>query len=178
MTYQRLIAAYCEDGDIEGARWVFSKLVFLYGVNLEKKKKNWSSIYLAVTRKNFKRNHAYITTSCSTILGFMKSKDLPITEAVFNSLVTGHARAGWVESAIDLLFLFVWHTCVDWLVCAGTWTVLKASYQWWKGRGLSLAQTRTCLSSMCMLRKAILPKLNRSVIEGDELDWLRKLLIY
>lgn len=30
----------------------------------------------------------------STILGFMKSKDLPITEAVFNSLVTGHARAG------------------------------------------------------------------------------------
>lgn len=30
----------------------------------------------------------------STILGFMKSKDLPITEAVFSSLVTGHARAG------------------------------------------------------------------------------------
>lgn len=30
----------------------------------------------------------------STILGFMKNKDLPITEAVFNSLVTGHARAG------------------------------------------------------------------------------------
>lgn len=30
----------------------------------------------------------------STILGFMKSKDLPITDAVFNSLVTGHARAG------------------------------------------------------------------------------------
>lgn len=30
----------------------------------------------------------------STILGFMKNKDLPITEAVFSSLVTGHARAG------------------------------------------------------------------------------------
>lgn len=30
----------------------------------------------------------------STILGFMKSKDLPITEAVFDSLVIGHARAG------------------------------------------------------------------------------------
>lgn len=30
----------------------------------------------------------------STILGFMKSKDLPITEAVFSSLVTGHARRG------------------------------------------------------------------------------------
>uniref|UniRef100_A0A672JP71 Leucine rich pentatricopeptide repeat containing n=1 Tax=Salarias fasciatus TaxID=181472 RepID=A0A672JP71_SALFA len=49
VTYQRLIAAYCQSGDIEGA---------------------------------------------STILGFMKSKDLPITEAVFSSLVTGHARAG------------------------------------------------------------------------------------
>uniref|UniRef100_A0A8C1NNH5 Leucine rich pentatricopeptide repeat containing n=1 Tax=Cyprinus carpio TaxID=7962 RepID=A0A8C1NNH5_CYPCA len=54
VTYQRLIAAYCEVGDIEGA---------------------------------------------STILGFMKSKDLPITEAVFNSLVTGHARAGDMDSA-------------------------------------------------------------------------------
>lgn len=30
----------------------------------------------------------------STILGFMKNKDLPITEAVFSSLVTGHAHAG------------------------------------------------------------------------------------
>ncbi len=56
-------------------------------------------------------------TSCSTILGFMKSKDLPITEAVFNSLVTGHARAGWVESAVDLvLLLCVWYICVEWLV--------------------------------------------------------------
>uniref|UniRef100_A0A9J7YGB7 Leucine rich pentatricopeptide repeat containing n=1 Tax=Cyprinus carpio carpio TaxID=630221 RepID=A0A9J7YGB7_CYPCA len=54
VTYQRLIAAYCEVGDIEGA---------------------------------------------STILGFLKSKDLPITEAVFNSLVTGHARAGDMDSA-------------------------------------------------------------------------------
>ncbi|KAJ0066997.1 hypothetical protein NL108_006252 [Boleophthalmus pectinirostris] len=58
VTYQRLIAAYCQNGDIEGA---------------------------------------------STILGFMKSKDLPITEAVFNSLVTGHARAGDIESAKNIL---------------------------------------------------------------------------
>ncbi|XDV50148.1 hypothetical protein PO909_019252 [Leuciscus waleckii] len=58
VTYQRLIAAYCEDGDIEGA---------------------------------------------STILGFMKSKDLPITEAVFNSLVTGHARAGDIDNAEGIL---------------------------------------------------------------------------
>ncbi|XP_029962242.1 leucine-rich PPR motif-containing protein, mitochondrial [Salarias fasciatus] len=58
VTYQRLIAAYCQSGDIEGA---------------------------------------------STILGFMKSKDLPITEAVFSSLVTGHARAGDLESAKNIL---------------------------------------------------------------------------
>ncbi|XP_028279212.1 leucine-rich PPR motif-containing protein, mitochondrial [Parambassis ranga] len=58
VTYQRLIAAYCHDGDIEGA---------------------------------------------STILGFMKSKDLPITEAVFSSLVTGHARAGDIKSAENIL---------------------------------------------------------------------------
>ncbi|XP_073690181.1 leucine-rich PPR motif-containing protein, mitochondrial [Garra rufa] len=58
VTYQRLIAAYCQVGDIEGA---------------------------------------------STVLGFMKSKDLPITEAVFNSLVTGHARAGDMDSAENIL---------------------------------------------------------------------------
>nr|XP_061794346.1 leucine-rich PPR motif-containing protein, mitochondrial [Nerophis lumbriciformis] len=58
VTYQRLIAAYCQDGDIEGA---------------------------------------------SKILGFMKTKDLPITEAVFNALVTGHARAGDIESAKNIL---------------------------------------------------------------------------
>uniref|UniRef100_A0A8B9BMI5 Leucine rich pentatricopeptide repeat containing n=1 Tax=Anser brachyrhynchus TaxID=132585 RepID=A0A8B9BMI5_9AVES len=52
VTYQRLIAAYCNEGDIEGA---------------------------------------------SKILGFMKSKDLPITEAVFSSLVKGHARSGYQE---------------------------------------------------------------------------------
>uniref|UniRef100_A0A8C3DJQ6 Leucine rich pentatricopeptide repeat containing n=1 Tax=Corvus moneduloides TaxID=1196302 RepID=A0A8C3DJQ6_CORMO len=52
VTYQRLIAAYCNEGDIEGA---------------------------------------------SKILGFMKSKDLPITEAVFSSLVKGHARSGYEE---------------------------------------------------------------------------------
>ncbi|KAK1791516.1 hypothetical protein P4O66_013518 [Electrophorus voltai] len=58
VTYQRLIAAYCQVGDIEGA---------------------------------------------SKVLGFMKSKDLPITEAVFNSLVTGHSRAGDMESAVNIL---------------------------------------------------------------------------
>ncbi|XP_041107358.1 leucine-rich PPR motif-containing protein, mitochondrial [Polyodon spathula] len=57
VTYQRLIAAYCNEGDIDGA---------------------------------------------SKILGFMKSKDLPITEAVFSSLVTGHARAGDMESAENI----------------------------------------------------------------------------
>uniref|UniRef100_A0A7N9ASD3 Leucine rich pentatricopeptide repeat containing n=1 Tax=Mastacembelus armatus TaxID=205130 RepID=A0A7N9ASD3_9TELE len=36
-------------------------------------------------------------------LGFMKSKDLPITEVVFSSLVTGHARAGDIESAKNIL---------------------------------------------------------------------------
>uniref|UniRef100_A0A3P8UUE2 Leucine rich pentatricopeptide repeat containing n=1 Tax=Cynoglossus semilaevis TaxID=244447 RepID=A0A3P8UUE2_CYNSE len=40
---------------------------------------------------------------CSTILGFMKTKDLPITEAVFNSLVTGHSRAGDIEGAKNIL---------------------------------------------------------------------------
>uniref|UniRef100_A0A3B5M0T3 Leucine-rich pentatricopeptide repeat containing n=1 Tax=Xiphophorus couchianus TaxID=32473 RepID=A0A3B5M0T3_9TELE len=39
----------------------------------------------------------------STILGFMKSKDLPITEAVFSSLITGHSRAGDIESAANIL---------------------------------------------------------------------------
>uniref|UniRef100_A0AAY4D1E9 PROP1-like PPR domain-containing protein n=1 Tax=Denticeps clupeoides TaxID=299321 RepID=A0AAY4D1E9_9TELE len=58
VTYQRLIAAYCQEGDIEGA---------------------------------------------SKILGFMKSKDLPITEAVFNSLVSGHAHAGDMGSAEGIL---------------------------------------------------------------------------
>ncbi|KAL0177792.1 hypothetical protein M9458_026686, partial [Cirrhinus mrigala] len=33
----------------------------------------------------------------------MKSKDLPITEAVFNSLVTGHARAGDMDSSEGIL---------------------------------------------------------------------------
>ncbi|KAM7078688.1 leucine-rich PPR motif-containing protein, mitochondrial [Molossus nigricans] len=58
VTYQRLIAAYCNVGDIEGA---------------------------------------------SKILGFMKSKDLPVTEAVFSALVTGHARAGDMENAENIL---------------------------------------------------------------------------
>ncbi|XP_042531346.1 leucine-rich PPR motif-containing protein, mitochondrial [Dipodomys spectabilis] len=58
VTYQRLIAAYCSVGDIEGA---------------------------------------------SKILGFMKTKDLPITEAVFSALVTGHARAGEMENAENIL---------------------------------------------------------------------------
>lgn len=58
VTYQRLIAAYCDVGDIEGA---------------------------------------------SKILGFMKTKDLPVTEAVFSALVTGHARAGDMENAENIL---------------------------------------------------------------------------
>ncbi|XP_055986558.1 leucine-rich PPR motif-containing protein, mitochondrial [Sorex fumeus] len=58
VTYQRLIAAYCHAGDIQGA---------------------------------------------STILGFMKTKDLPVTEAVFSALVTGHARAGDMENAENIL---------------------------------------------------------------------------
>ncbi|XP_008821306.1 leucine-rich PPR motif-containing protein, mitochondrial [Nannospalax galili] len=58
VTYQRLIAAYCNTGDMEGA---------------------------------------------SKILGFMKTKDLPITEAVFSALVTGHARAGDMENAENIL---------------------------------------------------------------------------
>ncbi|XP_059104392.1 leucine-rich PPR motif-containing protein, mitochondrial [Peromyscus eremicus] len=58
VTYQRLIAAYCDAGDIEGA---------------------------------------------SKILGFMKTKDLPVTEAVFSALVTGHARAGDMENAENIL---------------------------------------------------------------------------
>ncbi|XP_003926809.3 leucine-rich PPR motif-containing protein, mitochondrial [Saimiri boliviensis] len=58
VTYQRLIASYCNVGDIEGA---------------------------------------------SKILGFMKTKDLPITEAVFDSLITGHARAGDMENAKNIL---------------------------------------------------------------------------
>ncbi|XP_047600566.1 leucine-rich PPR motif-containing protein, mitochondrial [Lutra lutra] len=57
VTYQRLIAAYCNVGDIEGA---------------------------------------------SKILGFMKTKDLPVTEAVFSALVTGHARAGDIENAENI----------------------------------------------------------------------------
>ncbi|KAM5292635.1 leucine-rich PPR motif-containing protein, mitochondrial [Ctenodactylus gundi] len=58
VTYQRLIAAYCNMGDIEGA---------------------------------------------SKILGFMKTKDLPVTEAVFTALITGHARAGDMENAENIL---------------------------------------------------------------------------
>ncbi|XP_053167851.1 leucine-rich PPR motif-containing protein, mitochondrial isoform X2 [Hemicordylus capensis] len=58
VTYQRLIAAYCSKGDIDGA---------------------------------------------SKILGFMKSKELPITESVFSALVTGHARSGDMENAENIL---------------------------------------------------------------------------
>uniref|UniRef100_A0A8C8Z4I3 Leucine-rich PPR motif-containing protein, mitochondrial n=1 Tax=Prolemur simus TaxID=1328070 RepID=A0A8C8Z4I3_PROSS len=58
VTYQRLIAAYCNVGDIEGA---------------------------------------------SKILGFMKTKDLPVTETVFSALITGHARAGDMENAENIL---------------------------------------------------------------------------
>ncbi|KAK7821573.1 hypothetical protein U0070_014453 [Myodes glareolus] len=37
------------------------------------------------------------------ILGFMKTKDLAVTEAVFSALVTGHARAGDMENAENIL---------------------------------------------------------------------------
>ncbi len=110
MTYQRLIAAYCEVGDIEGARWVVLFDFLLISLPL------WYELCKIKCKKKIEVT-VYFTTACSTILGFMKSKDLPITEAVFNSLVTGHARARWVESAVDLVLLFcVWYICVEWLV--------------------------------------------------------------
>ena len=55
ITYQRLISAYCLQGDIQGA---------------------------------------------TKILEFMKSKDLPVTEGIFNSLITGHGRAGWEYASL------------------------------------------------------------------------------
>lgn len=51
--------------------------------------RHWNELYLPFL---------CVAVPCSKILGFMKTKDLPITEAVFNSLVTGHARAGWVKA--------------------------------------------------------------------------------
>ena len=50
VTYQRLLTAYCQKGDIDGA---------------------------------------------SSILEIMKTKDLPIGQLVFNSLVMGHGNAGY-----------------------------------------------------------------------------------
>lgn len=49
VTYQRLIARYCQDGDIEGA---------------------------------------------TRILEFMREKQLPVNENVFNALIVGHSQAG------------------------------------------------------------------------------------
>lgn len=49
VTYQRLIAMYCQSGDIEGA---------------------------------------------TRILEFMKEKQLPVNESVFNALIMGHSQAG------------------------------------------------------------------------------------
>lgn len=54
MTYQRLIACYCQQGDIEGA---------------------------------------------TGILEYMKEKEIPINEGVFNALILGHSQAGDMESA-------------------------------------------------------------------------------
>lgn len=49
VTYQRLIARYCQDGDIEGA---------------------------------------------TQILEFMREKQLPVNENVFNALIVGHSQSG------------------------------------------------------------------------------------
>ena len=49
VTYQRLIARYCQEGDIEGA---------------------------------------------TKILEFMKEKQLPVNESVFNALIVGHSQSG------------------------------------------------------------------------------------
>lgn len=49
VTYQRLIARYCQDGDIEGA---------------------------------------------TRILEFMREKQMPVNENVFNALIVGHSQAG------------------------------------------------------------------------------------
>lgn len=46
------------------------------------------------------KEYFYFIFYCSKILGFMKTKDLPVTEAVFSSLVTGHARAGYVQPKV------------------------------------------------------------------------------
>uniref|UniRef100_A0A4W3GXT7 Leucine rich pentatricopeptide repeat containing n=1 Tax=Callorhinchus milii TaxID=7868 RepID=A0A4W3GXT7_CALMI len=52
----------------------------------------------------FGKGKGVMLRNCSVkILGFMKSKDLPITEVVFNSLVTGHAKAGDLQSAEGVL---------------------------------------------------------------------------
>lgn len=61
VTYQRLIARYCQEGDIEGA---------------------------------------------TTILQHMKDKQLPINEHAFNSLVEGHAKAGYVVWNVFSNFLY------------------------------------------------------------------------
>ncbi|KAM5165247.1 leucine-rich PPR motif-containing protein, mitochondrial [Mantella aurantiaca] len=60
ITYERLLTAYCNEGDIQGA---------------------------------------------STILGFLKSNNLPLTEEIFSSLIRGHARSGDMESAKNILSL-------------------------------------------------------------------------
>lgn len=58
VTYQRLIHAYCQEGDVAGA---------------------------------------------SKILEYMKTKELPINEKVFNALVMGHARANDMDNAKNIL---------------------------------------------------------------------------
>lgn len=58
MTYQRLIARYCQQGDIDGA---------------------------------------------TQILEFMREKQLPVNENVFNALINGHANADDLDSAVGII---------------------------------------------------------------------------
>lgn len=88
-----------------------------------------------------------------TILGFMKSKDLPITEAVFNSLLTGHARAGWATNPLTAPIVF--QCSSEWserslllVAAAGTLRAPRTSCRWWKELGSNQDQT---LTSHCLL---------------------------
>lgn len=59
VTYQRLIARYCQQGDIDGA---------------------------------------------TRILEYMRSKNLPVNEAVFNSLILGHSQVSWNRATFKVCF--------------------------------------------------------------------------
>ncbi len=139
---------------------IFCKLVYPCGMNYVKLnvKKNWSNcLFRNCLQYNpglYEEQRSAHHRSCVQL-----ASDRPCPRRV-------SGECCWFGAAALCLVHLCWVTCV----CTGTWTVLKASYQSWKVQGLSRAQTRTCLFSTCMLRKAILPKLNRSVIMGDEMD--------